>query len=208
MTRDVGSPGRVWFGAACFLGAVATALAARGQEAPSRPPVPQPRPAATTTTYRIGPGDTLQVFVWKEPDLTRDVTVRIDGKISVALLGDVQAAGSTPGELAEELTRQLKRFIASPLVTVGVNQPRSTRFFVLGQVARPGEFPLSGPTTLVQALAVAGGFRDYAKTDEIVILRQEGGASTFVPVNYKRLESGRDGSQNVLLRPGDTVLVP
>jgi polysaccharide export outer membrane protein len=148
------------------------------------------------------------VFVWKEPDLTRDVTVRIDGKISVALLGDVQAAGSTPGELAEELTRQLKRFIASPLVTVGVNQPRSTRFFVLGQVARPGEFPLSGPTTLVQALAVAGGFRDYAKTDEIVILRQEGGASTFVPVNYKRLESGRDGSQNVLLRPGDTVLVP
>jgi polysaccharide export outer membrane protein len=209
MTKSVRRRGEEWFVTACMSAAILAAPAdSKGQEAPPRPPAPQPRPAATTTTYRIGPGDTLQVFVWKEPDLTRDVTVRIDGKISVALLGDVQAAGSTPGELAEELTRQLKRFIASPLVTVGVNQPRSTRFFVLGQVARPGEFPLSGPTTLVQALAVAGGFRDYAKTDEIVILRQEGGASTFVPVNYKRLESGRDGSQNVLLRPGDTVLVP
>ena len=149
------------------------------------------------------------MFVWKEPDLTREVTVRIDGKISVALLGDVQAAGSTPGELAEELTRQLKRFIASPRrdrrrqPTAAARASSSS-----GRSARPGEFPMSGPTSLVQALAVAGGFRDYAKTDEIVILRQEGGASTFVPVNYKRLESGRDGSQNVLLRPGDTVLVP
>jgi polysaccharide export outer membrane protein len=148
------------------------------------------------------------LIVWKEPDLTREVAVRVDGKITVALLGDVQAAGSTPSELADEITRQLKRFIGNPIVTVAVSQPRSTRFFVLGQVARPGEFPLSGPTTVVQALALAGGFRDYAKTDEIVILRQEGGASTFIPVNYKRLEAGKDASQNILMRPGDTVLVP
>jgi len=188
-------------GASALLASVAGAA----QEAVSRPSTAT-RPAAAT--YRIGPGDSLQVFVWKEPELTREVTVRVDGKISIALLGDVQAAGSTPGELADELARQLKRFIGNPLVTVGVVQPRSTRFFVLGQVTRPGEFPLSGPTTVVQALALAGGFKDYAKTDEIVILRQEAGGSTFIPVNYKRLESGKDASQNIQLKAGDTVLVP
>jgi polysaccharide biosynthesis/export protein len=197
--------GRLWSAVCLGMAVFAVPSAAGAQEPAARPPAAN-RPGAAT--YKIGPGDALQVFVWKEPDLTREVTVRIDGKISVALLGDIQAAGSTPSELADELTRQLKRFVSAPLVTVSVNQPRSTRFFVLGQVTRPGEFPMSGPTTVVQALALAGGFRDYAKTDEIVILRQEGGTSTFIPVNYKRLESGKDGSQNILLRSGDTVLVP
>ena len=192
--------------AACLgVAALAAPFAAGAQEtAPRSSTVNRPGPAI----YRIGAGDALQLFVWKEPELTREVTVRIDGKISVALLGDVQAAGSTTTELADEITRQLKRFVATPMVTVGVSQPRSTRFFVLGMVGRSGEFPMSGPTTVVQALAVAGGFREYAKIDEIVILRQEGGASTFLPVNFKRLESGKDASQNILLRPGDTILVP
>jgi polysaccharide export outer membrane protein len=193
------------------LGAVlfAAPLSARAQTAGAK----QAAPSATASRpgpadYRIGAGDILQLFVFKEPDLTREVTVRIDGKISVALLGDLQAAGRLPGELADEITGRLMGFLTAPLVTVSVNQARSTRFFVLGMVGRPGEYPMPGPTTVVQALAVAGGFRDYAKMDEIVILRQEGGASTFIPVNYKRLVSSRDGSQNIPLRPGDTVLVP
>ena len=158
-------------------------------------------------TYRIGSGDSLQLFVWKESELTREVTVRIDGRISVPLLGDVQAAGRTPADLADEIARQLKRFVEAPVVTVGVGQSRSRRFYVVGMVARPGEFPMSGPTTLVQALALAGGFRDFAKTDSILVLR-EGEEGKFVSANYKRLESARDGSQNILLQPGDTILVP
>ncbi len=191
---------------------------------PAQPPATQPaqtpptQPAAARQAasaarppameYRIGAGDTLHLFVWKEPELTHPVTVRIDGKISVPLLGDVQAAGRLPGELAEEITGGLKRFLAAPVVTVAVNETRSTRFFVLGMVGKSGEFSMFGPTTVVQALAMAGGFREYAKLDEIVILRPEGGATTFVPVNYKRLVANRDWSQNVPLRPGDTVLVP
>jgi polysaccharide export outer membrane protein len=203
--------------ATAFLAAAVVAVpAALGAQQPA-PPAParaqQPAAAAAvprpeTMDYRIGAGDTLHLFVWKEPDLTREVTVRIDGKISMALLGDVQAAGRSTGELADELTRGLSRFVATPVVTVAVNQPRSTRFFVLGMVSKPGEFPMVTPTTVVQALAVAGGLREYAKSESIVIVRQESGKSSFVPVNYKRLVGDRDGSQNILLRPGDTILVP
>jgi polysaccharide biosynthesis/export protein len=196
----------MWSATALLAGAVvAVPVAAGAQEAAS--------PSSTTSPpdladYRIGAGETLQLFVWKEPELTREVTVRIDGKISVALLGDIQAAGRATRELAADVTRGLTRFIAEPVVTIAVNQTRSTRFFVLGMVGRSGEFPMSSPTTVVQALAVAGGLKEYAKSDAIVIVRQEGGKSTFVPVNYKRLVSDRDGSQNIPLRPGDTVLVP
>jgi polysaccharide export outer membrane protein len=148
------------------------------------------------------------LFVWKEPELTREVTVRIDGKISVPLLGDLQAAGKYPNDLAEEVTAGLKRFLAAPVVTVAVTQTRSTRFFVLGLVGRSGEFSMTAPTTVVQALAVAGGFREYAKVDEVLILRPERGATTYIPVNYERLVRNRDWSQNISLLPGDTVIVP
>jgi polysaccharide export outer membrane protein len=207
---------RLSFRAAPLLGAVllAAPLPARAQAA--GPPPAAQRQAVTPATptrpapleYRIGAGDTLQMFVWKEPDLTRDVTVRIDGKISVPLLGDVQAAGRLPAELADEITAGLKRYLAAPQVTIAVHETLSTRFFVLGMVGKPGEFSMVGPTTVVQALAMAGGFREYAKVDDIVVLRAEGGATRFVPVNYKRLVSNRDSSQNIALRPGDTVLVP
>jgi polysaccharide export outer membrane protein len=202
MTRSAGAC-RGPLSATALLAAafVAAPVAARAQQVAS-PSTTASRP--DLADYRIGAGDTLQLFVWKEPELTREVTVRIDGKISVALLGDVQAAGRSTGEL----TRGLARFLSTPTVTIAVNQPRSTRFFVLGMVGKSGEFQMTSPTTLVQALAVAGGLREYAKSDSIVIVRQEGGKSTFVPVNYKRLVSDRDASQNIPLRPGDTILVP
>jgi len=157
------------------------------------------------TGYVIGASDVLQVTVWKEPDLTRDVTVRIDGMITVPLVGDIQAAGRTPGQLAATLTQGLKQFIAAPRVTVGVGQTNSARFYVVGLVGKSGEFLMSGRTTVLQALALAGGFRDFAKTDSIVIVRRDG---SVVPVNYKRISDGRDVSQNVLLLPEDTIVVP
>jgi polysaccharide biosynthesis/export protein len=206
MTRSAGAREGPWPTIALLAAAVVAVPVAAGAQVPASPSPTASRP--DTADYRIGAGDTLQLLVWKEPELTREVTVRIDGKISVALLGDIQAAGRSTGELADDVTRGLTRFVAAPVVTIVVNQPRSTRFFVLGMVGKSGEFPMSSPTTVLQALAVAGGIREYAKTDAIVIVRQEGGKSAFVPVNYKRLISDRDASQNILLRPGDTVLVP
>jgi polysaccharide export outer membrane protein len=155
--------------------------------------------------YTIGSADTLQIVVWKEPDLSRETTVRFDGMITVPLVGDLQAAGRTPAQLAESIAAALKRYIEAPQVTVGVNQANSARFYVVGQVTRSGEYPLSGRTTVLQGLALAGGFRDFAKTDSIVIVR---GDQSVVPFNFKRIAEGKDTSQNVLLAPGDTVVVP
>jgi len=189
--------------AALFViaGLLGAAGVARAQERPAAPP---PRPPATPP-YLIGAGDVLHVFVWKEPELSREMTVRIDGKISVMLLGEVQAAGRTPEDLAQQLRTDFKRFLGAPQVTVSVVQPTSTRFYVLGQVQKSGDFPLSTPLTVVQALAMAGGFKEFARTDSIVIIRRDG---SVVPVNYKKLEGGKEVGQNVPLRPGDTVVVP
>jgi polysaccharide biosynthesis/export protein len=162
----------------------------------------------STPPYRIGPGDILQLFVWKEPDLSRDITVRLDGKITVPLLGDVQAGGQTPADLSRDLSERLARFLTAPQVTVGISQALSARYHILGQVLRAGDFPLTRPTTILQGLAVAGGFKDFAKTDSIIIIRQQGDQQLSIPINYKRLENGHDLDQNVLLRPGDTILVP
>lgn len=169
---------------------------------------PKAVPQDPKLDYQIGPGDVLQIFVWKEPELTKDVTVRLDGRVTVPLLGDTEAAGRTPQQLAEELAKSLGKFLESPRVTVGVNQANSTRFYVVGQVGKPGEFPLTGRTTVLQALALAGGFRDFAKTDNVIIIRQDRAGQNVIPVNYKKLEEGKDVSQNVLLRPGDTIVVP
>lgn len=169
----------------------------------------KPPAAFGSSEYLIGPGDVLQVFVWKEQELTREVSVRLDGKITVPLLGDVEAVGRTPASLAEDVAQRLARYLATPLVTVGLSHANSTRFYVVGQVMKPGEYPMAGPMTVLQALAVAGGFRDFARSDSILIVRRGQGKQTVIPVNYKRLESGRDiDAQNVALHPGDTIVVP
>jgi polysaccharide export outer membrane protein len=167
----------------------------------------QPPAASQPPDYQVGPGDVLQLFVWKEPELSRDVTVRFDGKITVPLLGDIEAGGRSPEILAKDLEQRLTRFVGAPHVTLAVSQPNSARVYVMGQVLRPGVFPLTAPTTLVQALALAGGFKEFAKSDRIIVVRQEE-REGFVTVNYKKLESATDLSQNILLRSGDTILVP
>jgi polysaccharide export outer membrane protein len=181
----------------------ATALCAAGAQAQTAPPA---RPAAAVApAYSIGPSDVLRIVVWKEPDLTQDVTVRADGMITFPLLGDVEAAGRSPARLAETLAKALQKFVESPRVTVALSQANSARFYVVGLVARPGEFPLSGHTTVLHGLALAGGLREFAKAESIVIVRED---QTVIPVNYKRLAEGKDVSQNVSLARGDTIVVP
>jgi len=165
----------------------------------------KPAEGGPPTAYSIGLGDVLRIVVWKEPELTLDVTVRSDGMITVPLLGDVQAAGRTPSQLSGSLTAELDRLIENPRVTVSVSQATTARVYVVGQMLRPGEFPLSGRMTVLKALALAGGFKEFARPENIVIVRED---QTVIPFNYKRIAEGKDVSQNILLAAGDTIVVP
>ena len=187
--------------------------------APSQPPPEFLSPYdrdALTPEYRIAPGDVLSVFVWKEPELSREVRVRPDGNVTVPLIGDLFAVAKTLKGLAAELTQSLSRFVNSPVVTVTLGESSTLRFFVVGEVGKPGEFPLVGRITAMQALAIAGGFREFAKTDEVKILRQElsvtGGRTQtreiVLPLNYKAIAQGQNLHQNFALKPGDVIVVP
>jgi polysaccharide biosynthesis/export protein len=160
---------------------------------------------ATSPGYVIGRGDVLKINVWKEPDLTLEATVRLDGMITVPLVGDVQAAGRVPSQLATALVAGLARFVENPRVTVGVEKAYSARIYVVGEAVRPGEFPLAGGMTVLKALALAGGFKEFAKREDIIIVRED---RSVIQFNYRRVAEGKDVAQNVLLAPGDTIIVP
>ena len=160
------------------------------------------------STYVIGPEDVLDVKVWKEPDISRTVPVRPDGKISLPLLNDVQAAGLEPMQLQAVITEGLKKFISDPQVTVIVMQINSRRIYVLGEVARPGAFPMLPNMTVLQALSAAGGFSQFAKLSAIYVLRTENGHQVTLPFNYKEVVRGVRPEQNIALKPGDTLVVP
>lgn len=194
--------GRLWVVLLLLAGGLAaTAAGTRAAQQTSAAPPQVPE-------YRIGAGDVLQLFVWREAELTREVTVRMDGVVTVPLLGDVSAAGRSPQQLAAHLQGMLARYLEAPNVTVSVSQANSARIYVLGMVSKPGVYPLTQPTTVLQALALAGGFKEFAKTGGIVIIREAEGSPSAIPVNYKGIEAGRDLAQNVLLLSGDTVVVP
>ena len=164
--------------------------------------------AAADSTYVIGPEDGLDISVWKEPDVSRAVPVRPDGKISLPLLNDIQAAGLTPMQLQAVVTEGLKKFFTGPQVTVIVTQINSRRIYVMGEVARPGAFPMLPNMTILQALSTAGGFSQYAKLSGIYLLRTERGAQVTLPFNYREVIRGRRPEQNITLKPGDTIVVP
>jgi polysaccharide export outer membrane protein len=164
--------------------------------------------AAPIEDYKIGPQDVLRIDVWKEAELTRTVPVRPDGKISLPLLNDVQAAGLTPAELAKVLTDGLKKFINSPQVTVTVSEINSRRVYVTGEVAHAGAFPLLPNMTVLQALSSSGGFTQFAKTKAIYVLRAENGKQVKHPFNYKEVLAGRKQEENIALEPGDVIVVP
>ena len=169
---------------------------------------PTASPATTVSAYIIGPEDVLDINVWKEPDMTRIVPVRPDGKISLPLINDVQAAGSTPQQLASTVTEKLRKFLTEPQVTVIVTQINSQRVFVIGEVLRAGAFPLIPGMTVLQALSSAGGFTTFADVKKIHVMRLVNGKRIELPFNYREVLKGDNPDQNIKLEPGDTVVVP
>jgi polysaccharide biosynthesis/export protein len=163
---------------------------------------------ATDPDYKIGPQDMLRIDVWKEPDISRVVPVRPDGKITLPLVNDVQASGLTTTQLAAKIAEGLKKFITSPQVTVGVTEINSRKIFVSGEVAHPGAFPLLPNMTVLQALSTAGGFTQFAREKKIYILRMEDGRQVKHPFNYKDAVSGKNVEQNIMLQGGDIIVVP
>jgi polysaccharide export outer membrane protein len=151
----------------------------------------------------------LAVSVWKEPDLTKQIPVRSDGMISLPLIGDVQAAGRTPAQLQGDISAKLKSFITDPQVSVIVQEIRSLKFNILGQVTRPGSYSLGAGMTVVDAIATAGGFRDFAKKKGVYVMRQTAsGPQIRIPFNYQEFIKGKNTDQNIQLKPRDTVVVP
>ena len=164
--------------------------------------------APTGPNYVIGPQDTLDIAVWKEPDLTRTLPVRPDGKISLPLLDDVQAGGLTPTQLGAEITQRLKKYFTDPRVTVIVATVASQRVYILGEVTRAGAYPLVSGMTILQALSSAGGLTQFANPRNVYLLREENGKQVKHPFNYRSVVSGKNSDQNVVLKAGDTIVVP
>jgi polysaccharide export outer membrane protein len=181
------------------------------QAAPTTAPA---RDAATSAekphddTFVIGNDDVLAINVWKEPDISRSIPVRSDGKISLPLVGEVQAAGLTPLKLEKDIAERLKSYISEPEVTVMVQQVNSQKFNILGQVNKPGSYVIANSPTVLDALALAGGFRDFAKKKSIYVLRHGPGGEVRLAFNYKDVSQGKNMEQNVKLQPGDTIIVP
>ena len=180
-------------------------------------PAPQPdasqKPAAATLSgvdadYKIGPQDVLRIDVWKEPDISRTIPVRPDGKVSLPLLNDVQAAGLTAMQLAGSLRDSLSKYLTTPQVTVTVTEINSRRVYITGEVTHAGALPLLPNMTVLQALSSAGGFTQFAKVKNIYVLRTENGKQVKHPFNYKEVVKGNLAEQNISLQPGDVIVVP
>jgi len=193
-----------------FLGVGAPAQttdAPRADEPKTEKPAAAAEQPEGTSDYVIGADDTLHISVWKEPDLSETLPVRPDGKISMPLLNDITAAGLTPLQLKDSITEKLKKYIADPRVTVVVTAMNSRRIFVTGEVVHTGPMPLLPHMTVLQALAQAG-FTQFANPKAIYLLRTENGKQEKLPFNYKEVVKGKHPEENILLKPGDTVVVP
>ncbi len=166
-------------------------------------------PAVDPNSYIIGSDDVLSINVWKEPEISKTVPVRPDGMISLPLLGEIQARGLTPVQLEDNISDSLKKLMSDPQVTVIVTQVNSLSFNIMGQVMRPGYFPLTRPMTVLDAIALCGGFRDFAKQKKIYVLRKgPDGKEQRLKFNYKEVIKGKNMAQNIQLQPHDTVVVP
>ncbi len=196
-------------------GAQAPAAQMQKPQAAAAPSSAGVQAVPTPADYVIGPDDVLLVNFWRDKEMSVEVTVRPDGKITVPLLSDVQAAGFPPEQLRDRLAEQAKKYMVDPSVTVVVRQINSRRVFITGEVAKPGAYPLNDRLTVVQLIAVAGGLTEFAKSKDIVVMRGDSSAAVrprgepaAFKFNYKDFVSGRNLKQNVELKPGDTVIVP
>jgi polysaccharide export outer membrane protein len=177
---------------------------------PATPDTPPQRVAnVPLDSYIIGAEDQLSINVWKEPEMSRVVPVRPDGMISLPLLGDIKAVGFTPLQLQDQITTQLKRLISDPQVTVIVTEVHSLTFNVVGEVEKPGYYPLTRRMTVLDAIALSGGFKDFAKTKKIYVLRTDAsGKQVRLRFNYKDVIKGKNSQENIELQPRDTLVVP
>jgi polysaccharide export outer membrane protein len=167
-----------------------------------------PVSAVTDADYVIGPQDVVRIDVWKEPDISRTIPVRPDGKLSLPLLNDIQASGLTAVQLGKAIREGLTKYLTNPEVTVTVTEINSRRVYITGEVTRAGAFPLLPNMTVLQALSSAGGFTQFAKLKGIYVLRNEAGKQMKLPFNYKEVVKGKNQDENILLQPGDVIVVP
>jgi polysaccharide export outer membrane protein len=200
---------------AIALLALAAATTTYAQQAPpvpngnaAKPAVTVPEGVTPPADYVIGPDDVLTVVFWRDKDMTSDVTVRPDGKITLPLLNDVQAVGLTPDQLREHLKEAASKLFEDPTVSVVVKAINSRKVFVTGNVGKPGVYLLSAPTTVLQMIATAGGLLEYAKAKDVRIMRTENGKTVSLKFNYKDVSQGKKLEQNILLKPGDTLIIP
>jgi polysaccharide export outer membrane protein len=203
-----------------LLLAVLTGLAqAQDTSSSSQPPAPKPaapadNPSPSPTSvppdsYIIGAEDVLSIYVWKEPDMSKTIPVRPDGMISLPLVGEIKAAGHTPVQLQDVLATAMKKYVSDPQVTVVVEKISSLSFNIVGEIAKPGFYPLTRRMTVLDAIAMAGGFKDFAKTKKVYVLRiSANGTQQRLPFNYKDVIAGKNEQQNIELLPRDTIVVP
>jgi len=176
-----------------------------GGMASAQAPPPVENPPAS---YIIGPDDVLSVLFWRDKDMSYDVVVRPDGKISLPLVNDIQAGGLTPSQLRDNVNTIARRFVEEPSVTVVVKQINSRKLYITGQVEKPGMYPMSSGTTVLQLISLAGGLKEYIDGKRILIMRTKDGKQTIRMFNYREVTSGKHLEQNIELQPGDTVVVP
>jgi polysaccharide export outer membrane protein len=195
---------------ALVLGAVSVSAAA--QQSPASPPgngnVGSDAGAVLPAGYVIGADDVLSIVLWREKDMSAEVVVRPDGKVSLPLLNDIQAAGLTPDQLRAQVEKAATKFIESPNATVIVKTINSRKVHIIGNVNKPGTYPMNGELTVLQAIAVAGGLQEWADAKNIVVMRKEDGKDTSFKFNYKDVVRQKNLAQNIPLKPGDTVFVP
>jgi len=194
-----------------------TTAAAAFAQLPSQPAAPPDNRAAdvsspatvidTSSAYQIGPEDVLDISVWKNPELSRTVPVRPDGKVSLPLVNDIQAAGLSPIDLRDQITAKLSEYIPAPEVSVIVREVHSRKVTVAGAVKLPGRYELKSAMTVLEVIALAQGLTDFASKDRIVILRQNGSKTERIPFNYRKINESAQ-QDNFLIRPGDIVFVP
>ena len=189
-------------------GQLAAQSSSAGAPAGTATPRDLPTGVATPTGYRVAPDDVLTIVFWRDKDMSGDVIVRPDGKISVPLINDIQAAGLTPEQLRVHLEEAAAKLVRDPKASVVVKQINSLKVFITGQVAKPGAYPITAPITVLQLIAMAGGLHEYADREHIVIVRADAGRQSSYRFNYKDLSQQKRIGQNIELRAGDTVLVP
>ncbi len=198
----------VVIGASVPVFAQAQTPASPAQPAPSAASLARPTDPPVPPGYVIGADDLLLIVFWKDKDMSAEVKVRPDGRIALPLINEVVAAGLTPEELNKKITEESTKYMEDANITVVVREIHSRKAFITGEVNKPGPYPLTSPTTVMQLISLAGGLREYANSKKIVIMRSENGRQTSLPFNYKEVASGKKLDQNIELKPGDTVVVP